>query len=122
MEETVVARKLLRPLCPCLPSPPMESPTPCNPPYPRWQAANGILQGCPLIVIVINPFTTTWKRMIGDIKEPVVVATKGPVPQPKELEIPSCWWKNVGTGADQAWIWRCEVPCCCVEMGWMVIR
>ena len=27
-----------------------------------WQATNGILQGCPLSVIMINALTTTWKR------------------------------------------------------------
>ena len=27
---------------------------------------------------------------------------------------------GVGVGADQAWIWRCETPGCCAEMGWLV--
>ena len=77
---------------------------------PWWQATNGILQGFPLSVIVINALTTTWKRMIDDIKKPVVVATKGLPSQPKEPETPSCWWNSVGAGADQAWILQCEVP------------
>ena len=34
-----------------------------------WAATNGVLQGCPLI----NALTTTWKRIIDDVKEPVKV-------------------------------------------------
>ena len=85
-----------------------------------WQATNGILQGCPLSVIVINALTTTWNRMIDDTKKPVVVATKKVPPQAQEPETLSCWWKSVGAGANRAWVWRCETPCCCAEMGWLV--
>ena len=33
-----------------------------------WAATNGVLQGCPLSIIVINALTTTWKRIIGDVE------------------------------------------------------
>ena len=57
----------------------------------KIKATNGILQRCPPSFIVINALTTTLKRIIDDIKKPVVVATKGFLPPPKELETPSCW-------------------------------
>ena len=56
-----------------------------------WQATNGILQGCPLSVMVMKELTTTWKRMIDDIKKPVAVATKNLPPQMLEPKTPSCW-------------------------------
>ena len=58
--------------------------------------------------------------MIDDIKKPMVVATKKLPPQAQEPETPSCWWKSVGVGADQAWVWHRETLCCCAEMGWLV--
>ena len=85
-----------------------------------WAATNGVLQGCPLSVIVINALTTTWKRIIDDVGEPVVVTTKEMPPAPKEEEIPSCYWTSYGTGLDQIWVWRCVQPCCCWEQGWVV--
>ena len=85
-----------------------------------WAATNGVLQGCPLSVIVINALTTTWKRIIDDVGRPVVVTTKEMPPAPKEEEIPSCYWTSYGTGLDQIWVWRCVQPCCCWEQGWVV--
>ena len=85
-----------------------------------WAATNGVLQGCPLSVIVINALTTTWKRIIDDVGRPVVVTTKEVPPAPKEEEIPSCYWTSYGTGLDQIWVWRCVQPCCCWEQGWVV--
>ena len=49
-----------------------------------WKATNGILQGCPLSVI--------WKRVIHDVNRPIVISTKQLPPQPKEPELPTCWW------------------------------
>ena len=40
-----------------------------------WQATNGILQGCPLSVILINILTTVWKMEIDTMRRHVVVAT-----------------------------------------------
>ena len=53
-----------------------------------WAATNGVLQGCPLSVIVINALTTTCKRIIDDVGKPVAVTTKEMPPAPKEEEIP----------------------------------
>ena len=85
-----------------------------------WTATNGILQGCPLSVIVINALTTTWKRVIDDIKRPVTVTTRHLPPAPKEEPLPSCYWHSCGAGADLMWVWRCVQPCCCWEQGWIV--
>ena len=35
----------------------------------RWATTNGVLQGCPLSVIVINALPTTWKHLIDDVKQ-----------------------------------------------------
>ena len=78
-----------------------------------WAATNGVLQGCPLNVIVINALTTTWKRITDDIKQPVTVTTKELPPAPKKEELPSCYWSSYGTGLDHIWVWRCVQPCCC---------
>ena len=64
--------------------------------------------------------TTAWKRVIDDVIRPVLVTTEELPLEPQEAEIPSCWWKSVGAGANQTWIWRCEVSCLCEEMGWLV--
>ena len=40
-----------------------------------WQATNGILQGCPLSVILINLLTTAWKMEIDTMRRHVVVTT-----------------------------------------------
>ena len=56
-----------------------------------WAATNGVLQGCPLSIIVINALATTWKRIIDDVRRPLVVTTKEMPPAPKEEEIPSCY-------------------------------
>ena len=40
-----------------------------------WQATNGILQGCPLSVILINLLTTVWKMEIDTMRRHVVVTT-----------------------------------------------
>ena len=40
-----------------------------------WQATNGILQGCPLSVILINLLTTVWKMEINTMRRHVIVAT-----------------------------------------------
>ena len=80
-----------------------------------WAAINGVLQGCPLSVIVINALTTTWKRIIDNVKQPVTVTTKELLPAPKKEELPSCYWSSYGTGPDHIWVWRCVQPCCCWE-------
>ena len=41
-----------------------------------WAATNGVLQGCPLSVIVINALTTTCKGIIDNVKQTVTVNTK----------------------------------------------
>ena len=41
-----------------------------------WRATNGILQGCPLSVILINLLTTVWKREIDEMRRHVVVTTR----------------------------------------------
>ena len=41
-----------------------------------WRATNGILQGCPLSVILINLLTTVWKMEIDEMRRHVVVATR----------------------------------------------
>ena len=41
-----------------------------------WRATNGILQGCPLRVILINPLTTVCKMEIDEMRRHVVVATR----------------------------------------------
>ena len=87
-----------------------------------WAATNGILQGCPLSVVVINAMATTWKRIIDDLRVPVTVTTKEMPPRPKEEVIPSCYWASYGAGLDHIWVWRCVRPCCCWEMGWIVDR
>ena len=85
-----------------------------------WRATNGILQGCPLSVIVINALITTWKRVIDDLQTPVTVKTKVLPPKPKEPQLPACWWTRRGKGVEQRWVWVCEDPYCCTEMGWLV--
>ena len=85
-----------------------------------WKATNGILQGCPMSVIVINALTSTWKRVIDDVNRPIVISTKQLPPQPKEPELPACWWARRGEGVEQRWVWICQTPCCCSEMGWKV--
>ena len=40
-----------------------------------WQATNGILQGCPLRVILINFLTTVWKMEIDTMRRHVFVTT-----------------------------------------------
>ena len=66
-----------------------------------WAATNGVLQGCPLSVIVINALTTTWKRIIDDVKRPVTVTMKELPPAPPVEELPSCYWISYGAGLDQ---------------------
>ena len=61
-----------------------------------WAATNGVLQGCPLSVIVINAITTTWKLIIDDVERLVVVTTEEMPPAPKEEELPSCYWSSYG--------------------------
>ena len=41
-----------------------------------WRATNGILQGCPLSVVLINLLTSIWKMEIDDMCKHVVVATR----------------------------------------------
>ena len=65
-----------------------------------WAATNGVLQGCPLSVIVINALTTTWKRIIDDVKQPVTVTTRE-LPQALQVEeLPSCYWASYGAGLE----------------------
>ena len=85
-----------------------------------WAATNGVLQGCPLNIIVINALTTTWKRIIDDVKQPVKVTTWRLPPAPNKEELPSCYWSSYGTGLDHIWAWTCVQPCCCWEQGWVV--
>ena len=40
-----------------------------------WRATNGILQGCPLSVILVNVLTTVWKWDIDSLCRQVCVAT-----------------------------------------------
>ena len=40
-----------------------------------WRATNGILQGCPLSVILVNVHTTIWKWEVYALREQVCVAT-----------------------------------------------
>ena len=54
-----------------------------------FAATNGILQGCPLSVIFINLLTTVWKRVIDDLRQPVVVAVRA-LPPPMEEQPPPC--------------------------------
>ena len=56
-----------------------------------WAATSGILQGCPLSMVVINAMTTPWKRIIDDLRVPVTVTTKEMPPRPEEEIIPSCY-------------------------------
>ena len=58
-------------------------------------STNGIPQGCPFSVIVINVLTTTWKQVIDDIRQPVTITTRG-LPLPEEPELPACWWVQRG--------------------------
>ena len=85
-----------------------------------WRATNGILQACLLSVIVINALTTTWKRVIEDLRTPATIKTKALPPKHKEPQLPTCWWTRQGKGIEQRWVWVCEDPCCCEEMGWLV--
>ena len=34
-----------------------------------WQATNGILQGCPLSVILVNVLTTIWKWEVDSLRQ-----------------------------------------------------
>ena len=76
-----------------------------------WAAKNGVLQGCPLSVIVA--LTTTWKHIIHEVGKPVVVTTKEMPPAPKEEEVPSCYWTSYGAGLNEIWVWRFVRLCCC---------
>ena len=40
-----------------------------------WQATNGILQGCPLSVILVNLLTTMWKWEVDSLRRQVCVRT-----------------------------------------------
>ena len=68
-----------------------------------WKATNGILQGCPLSVIVINALMSTWKRVIDDVIRPIVISTKQLPPEPKEPEPPACWWAQRAEGVEHKW-------------------
>ena len=41
-----------------------------------WRATNGILQGCPLSVILINALMGVWKAELDSLREQVVVVTR----------------------------------------------
>ena len=43
-----------------------------------WRATNGILQGCPLSIILINLLTTVWKMEIDTMRRHFVVTTAAP--------------------------------------------
>ena len=85
-----------------------------------WAATNGVLQGSPLSVIVINALTTTWKCIIDDVKQLVTVKTRELPPAPQVEALPSCYLVSYGAHLDQIWNWRCVLPCCCWEQGWIV--
>ena len=85
-----------------------------------WKATNGIHQGCPLNVIVIDALTSTWKRVIDEVIRPIVISAKQLPPQPKGPELPTSSWPQRGEGVEQRWVWICQTPCCCSEMGWKV--
>ena len=40
-----------------------------------WQATNGILQGCPLSVILVNVLTTIWKWKVDSLRRQVCAQT-----------------------------------------------
>ena len=42
-----------------------------------WRATNGILQGCPLSVVLVNVLTTIWKWEIDSLRRQVCAATAG---------------------------------------------
>ena len=41
-----------------------------------WRATNGILQGCPLLLIVVNALMGVWKAELDSLPEQVVVVTR----------------------------------------------
>ena len=53
----------------------------------RWRATNGILQDCPLIVILINLLTTMWKLEIDHMRHHVVVMTTALPPLHKQPDM-----------------------------------
>ena len=69
-----------------------------------WQATNGILQGCPLSVILINLLTTVWKMAIDTMRRHVVVTTAALPPlleqpraaQGQPLPSPRLWAQGPG--------------------------
>ena len=85
-----------------------------------WHTTNGILQGCPLSVTLINALTTTWKCIIDDIQQMVTIGTNGLPPEPMEPKLPPCLWVQKGEGVEQMWMWKCVTPRRCVEIGWPV--
>ena len=54
------------------------------------------------------------------MNRPIVISTKQLPPQPKEPNLPASWWARRGEGVEQRWVWICQTPCCCSEMGWKV--
>ena len=52
-------------------------------------------------MIVINALTTTWKRIIDNVKQPMTVNTREPQPAPQVEELPSCYWVSHGDSLDQ---------------------
>ena len=40
-----------------------------------WQATNGILQGCTLLVILVNVLTTIWKSEVDSLRRQVCART-----------------------------------------------
>ena len=45
-----------------------------------WQATNGILQGCPLSVILLNALTMIWKWEVDSVRKQVCARTAALAP------------------------------------------
>ena len=73
-----------------------------------WQATNGILQGCPLSIILINLLTTVWKMEIDTMRRHVVVTTAALPPlleQPQASRYPrrACGRRAWGARTSAPW-------------------
>ena len=54
-----------------------------------WHATNGILQGCPLSVILVNVLTGIWKEEVNFLRQQVCVRTRALPPTFFTVPIPS---------------------------------
>ena len=51
-----------------------------------FDATNGILQGCPLSVILINLLTSIWKRVLDAQQQGIKVAVQGLPPSDQPVQ------------------------------------